>query len=47
MDRELPSEKQFIIEVRAIDKGVPSLEGKLSFDETSFQILLISIQLIN
>ncbi|VBB34596.1 unnamed protein product [Acanthocheilonema viteae] len=28
MDRELPSEKQFTIEVRAIDKGIPSLEGR-------------------
>ncbi|VDN87114.1 unnamed protein product, partial [Brugia pahangi] len=27
MDRELPSEKQFVIEIRAIDKGTPSLEG--------------------
>lgn len=28
MDRELPSEKQFVIEVRAVDKGTPPLEGK-------------------
>ncbi|VDK82941.1 unnamed protein product [Litomosoides sigmodontis] len=28
MDRELPSERQFVIEVRAIDKGTPSLEGR-------------------
>uniref|UniRef100_A0A1I8EET0 Cadherin domain-containing protein n=1 Tax=Wuchereria bancrofti TaxID=6293 RepID=A0A1I8EET0_WUCBA len=27
MDRELPSEKQFVIEIRAVDKGTPSLEG--------------------
>uniref|UniRef100_A0A915Q7Z5 Cadherin domain-containing protein n=1 Tax=Setaria digitata TaxID=48799 RepID=A0A915Q7Z5_9BILA len=27
MDRELPSEKQFVIEVRATDKGTPPLEG--------------------
>ncbi|MCP9264161.1 Cadherin domain protein [Dirofilaria immitis] len=26
LDRELPSEKQFVIEVRAVDKGSPSLE---------------------
>ncbi|VDM17079.1 unnamed protein product [Wuchereria bancrofti] len=26
MDRELPSEKQFVIEIRAVDKGTPSLE---------------------
>ncbi|VDN05957.1 unnamed protein product [Thelazia callipaeda] len=27
LDRELPSEKQFVIEVRATDKGSPPLEG--------------------
>ncbi|VDK79416.1 unnamed protein product, partial [Onchocerca ochengi] len=28
LDRELPSEKQFVIEVRAVDKGTPPLEGR-------------------
>uniref|UniRef100_A0A183CW29 Cadherin domain-containing protein n=1 Tax=Gongylonema pulchrum TaxID=637853 RepID=A0A183CW29_9BILA len=28
LDRELQSEKQFVIEVRATDKGVPPLEGR-------------------
>lgn len=40
MDRELPSEKQFVIEVRATDKGTPTREG--NYSESFAKSILVS-----